>query len=367
MPGFTFIDLFSGIGGFRLAFESGLSGRCVLSCEINPEARSTYAGNFNTRDHPFPSDAYGLKPEAVPGHDFLLAGFPCQPFSTAGRRRGLDDHRGGAFAAILRVLEAKAPKAFLLENVPGLLTMKHAGREIFPGMIADLTRLGYQVSWRVLDAQPFVPQRRRRVFIAGIRSPLAKFTLFDLRLPPAEKGPTLRAILEDFVPDEAYVREDQLRLMRAYNRRNAENGNNFRYRAHDDGDKFPTLMPRKDKTKAYIDRRRRYLTPDQLKMFGEYNARQEAEGRGYRFHPLGEDDKSPCLVGRQDRMKGYLEIRGDLGPRWPTIREGCRLMGFPDWFSIDCSSHKAFIQLGNAVVPPLVTAIGEYMLPRVVR
>ena len=178
---FSYIDLFSGIGGFRLALDA-LGGECLLACEIDQRARRVYEMNFGA-GHPFPADVADV--DVIPPCDVLCAGFPCQPFSVAGEKRGREDARGGMFDHILRITrDAEAPpRCLFLENVPGLLSVD--GGRAFAEMRAGLESLGYRVGYFLNDAREFgVPQSRRRVFIiafadgvSAIRPPAPPFPL----------------------------------------------------------------------------------------------------------------------------------------------------------------------------------------------
>jgi DNA (cytosine-5)-methyltransferase 1 len=173
----TFIDLFAGIGGFHLAFRA-LGGECVFACEIDPHARATYRANFAPLDPAlfetgrFAEDVAKVDPAAIPDFDVLCAGFPCQPFSQAGHKRGFDDARegrGNMFFEIVRILEAKRPKAFFLENVRHLLS--HDSGRTFAVIREILEReLGYSFHCRVVKASDHgLPQHRPRVFMVGFR------------------------------------------------------------------------------------------------------------------------------------------------------------------------------------------------------
>jgi DNA (cytosine-5)-methyltransferase 1 len=171
-----YIDLFAGLGGIRIGLEqalkeTGLSGKCVFTSEIKPHAISVYQNNFpGEKMH---GDITKIDPKSIPDFDILLAGFPCQPFSSAGSRRGFTDTRGTLFFNIEEILRTKRPRAFLLENVEGLVThdrvdrTKPIGRTL-EAILGHLEALGYKVSWRLIDASRFgVPQKRKRIYITG--------------------------------------------------------------------------------------------------------------------------------------------------------------------------------------------------------
>lgn len=163
-----FIDLFAGIGGMRIGF-SRAGAECVLTCEINEAALTTYRANFNpTSNHSYHRDILTLEPEKIPDHDIMVAGFPCQPYSIAGLRKGLKDERGGnVFIAIIKILKIKKPKAFLLENVKGMLN--HDKGETFKFIVESLEDCGYRTKYQVLNSKDHanIPQNRERVFLVG--------------------------------------------------------------------------------------------------------------------------------------------------------------------------------------------------------
>lgn len=170
--GYTFIDLFSGIGGFHLAL-SNLGATCVFASEKDSFARETYQANYDTSSFEFNDDIRKVSPEQIPEHDILCAGFPCQPFSQAGLKKGFQDgydsERGNLFFCILDILEAKKPKAFILENVRHLI--KHDDGKTFNTIQKLLKQAGYSVFYQVLKASDYnVPQHRPRVFIVGFRN-----------------------------------------------------------------------------------------------------------------------------------------------------------------------------------------------------
>lgn len=178
-----FVDLFAGIGGIRLGFEqamrkAGIASECVLSSEIDEQARQTYRLNFGETPS---GDIYKIK--KFPDFDFLLAGFPCQPFSYAGKQKGFGDTRGTLFFEIERLLDRHKPSGFLLENVPGLVS--HDNGRTFETILNNLRSIGYSVEWRILNSSEFdVPQNRIRVYIVGTLNP-------NLRLAiKSDKGPS---------------------------------------------------------------------------------------------------------------------------------------------------------------------------------
>jgi len=196
MSGFSFIDLFAGIGSLRRGFE-GAGGRCVYTSEWNPKSQQTYRANFPHDGHGIDGDITKVDAAAVPDHDVLLAGFFCQPFSIAGvsarnslgRAHGFAcEAQGTLFFDVARILREKRPAAFLLENVRNLVS--HDGGNTFRVIRGVLEEeLGYRVSWRVINSRSWVPQSRNRVFIAGFRDH-GHFSLGTLLAPrPARRPP----------------------------------------------------------------------------------------------------------------------------------------------------------------------------------
>ena len=187
---FTFIDLFSGIGGFRLAFES-VGGKCVFSSDIDKWANETYFMNFGEYPH---GDISEIDENQIPDHDILCAGFPCQPFSIGGYRKGFCDTRGTLFFEIERILKAKKPKMFLLENVKGLTN--HDKGRTFKVIKESLWNLGYSLFYQVLNSKDYgVPQNRERIFIVGFRDEVKSFK-FPI---PIENKANINELLEEDV------------------------------------------------------------------------------------------------------------------------------------------------------------------------
>lgn len=342
-PLFRFIDLFAGIGGMRLAFEAA-GGDCVATCEWNKYSRMTYAANFPVReDHPFYGDirevtASDAKLRAIPDHDVLVAGFPCQPFSIAGvsKKNALGDAHGFAceaqgtlFFDVAEVLRVKRPKAFLLENVKNLVS--HDRGNTFR-VIMDVLRgqLGYQfVEHRILDAKGFVPQHRERTIIVGFRAD-AGFSWDDVRIPQAAEGPRMRSVLHrtDEVPDGHH-----------------------------------TIGP---KTRVHP----KYTLTDHLWTYlKNYADKHRAAGNGFGYGLVGPDSVARTLSARY--YKDGSEILVDQGkrknPRRLTPRECARLMGFDrpgeTVFRIPVSDTQAYKQFGNAVVVPVIEAVARAMVP----
>ena len=310
---FTFIDLFAGIGGMRLAFETH-GGICLFSCEKDINCQKTYFENFG--DTPF-GDIRLIDTANIPEHDILLAGFPCQPFSIAGvskknsmgRVTGFSDQTHGTlFFEIVRILDAKRPKAFLLENVKNLKS--HDGGHTWQIITETLNELDYQIFYAVLDGKFFVPQHRERIFIVGFdKHRYRTFIDFDFDFETPVKSPNLKEILETDV-DEKYTLSAKLwNYLQGYALKHKQKGNGFGFGLAD------------------LDGITRTLS-----------------ARYYK-------DGSEILIRQQNK-----------NPRRLTPRECARLQGFPDTYKIVVSDTQAYKQYGNSVVVPLVQAIAKNIL-----
>lgn len=246
MPDFTFIDLFAGIGGMRIAFEE-LGGKCVFSSEIDPQACEVYKANFGD-DSYFDITKIRPKEDISRNFDILLGGFPCQAFSMAGKRKGFEDERGKLFDYLEKILLEKRPKAFLLENVKGLVS--HNKCQTMNEILARLRTAGYVVPKpKVLNAIDYnVPQNRERVYIVGFRNDLGiKESDFQYPSPPEipiEKRCTLDIALEKNVDRKYYLSQKYLDCLKIHKINQHRKGRGFGYavldRKHDRGSN--TLM-----------------------------------------------------------------------------------------------------------------------------
>jgi DNA (cytosine-5)-methyltransferase 1 len=178
---FKFIDLFAGIGGFHIALKN-LEGECVFACEINKQARETYKLNHKIKEEIFAEDITKIESDEVPSHNVLCAGFPCQPFSQAGFKKGFDDIRGTLFFDIARIIDAKKPEAILLENVSHLL--KHDDGKTFRKIEETIKSLGYSFYYKILKASDFgLPQNRPRLFMVGFKNDVKQNFAFPNTIP----------------------------------------------------------------------------------------------------------------------------------------------------------------------------------------
>lgn len=317
---FRFIDLFAGIGGLRIGFQA-IGGHCVFTSEWDAKAQETYSRNFRD-NHPLAGDIrpFAEDPALVPEHDVLLGGFPCQPFSIAGvskknalgRPHGfLCDTQGTLFFDTAQIIAHHRPAAFVLENVKNL--ERHDKGRTFATIINVLeNELGYHVQTRVISSEPWVPQKRERIFIVGFREKTA-FDLKALELPT--DGPKLGSILQP----------------------------------HDEVDPKYTLTPR---LWEYLQ---------------AYKAKHTAKGNGFGYSLFGPKDVARTLSARyfKDGSEILIDQPGKR-PRRLTPLECARLMGFDRGdrrWHIPVSDTQAYRQFGNAVVVPVVEFLAQAMKP----
>ena len=333
---FRFVDLFAGIGGLRLGFES-IGGHCVFTSEWDKYSQQTYKANFG--NHEVHGDIVQIASKMIPAHDVLLAGFPCQPFSIAGvskknslgRPHGFDcDTQGTLFFEVERIISYHKPKAFLLENVKNLVN--HDGGRTFATIKQVLKdKLKYNLFTKVIDARCVVPQHRERIFIVGFREDV-DFEWSDVLLPTPDKGPRLRAVLHP-----------------------------------EDG----TEQPEAPFTDANGLVNKKYTLSKHLwNYLREYAAKHQKAGNGFGFGLVGGDDVSRTLSARYHKDGSEILVRRPPPgpPRRLTPRECSRLMGFdtPEkLFRITVSDTQAYRQFGNSVVVPVVKAIAQAMRPHI--
>lgn len=334
-PSFRFIDLFAGIGGLRLGFES-IGGRCVFTSEWDAHSQRTYRANFG--EHDIAGDIVQVASADIPAHDVLLAGFPCQPFSIAGvskknalgRRHGFEcETQGTLFFEVERILADHRPKAFLLENVKNL--QSHDGGRTFQVIMRTLRdKLGYRVWPKVVNARAFVPQHRERVFLVGFRED-ADFSWEDVAIPPRDDWPSLCSVLHS--EDGSEAAEERF------------------------------LDGRGRVLKKYV------LTDLLWEYLQNYAAKHKAKGNGFGFGLVGKKDVARTLSARYYKDGSEILVKRQRGnPRRLTPRECARLMGFDrggrKW-TIPVSDTQAYRQFGNSVVVPVVEAIARAMRPHI--
>ena len=324
---FTFIDLFAGIGGMRIAFQN-LGGKCVFSSEIDDKARQTYALNFG--DIP-DGDITKINENEIPDHDILVGGFPCQAFSIAGKRGGFNDTRGTLFFDVARIIKAKQPKAFFLENVKGLTN--HRGGKTLATILNVLRNdLGYIVPEpQIMNAKNFgVPRNRERIFIVGFRPDLG-IKEEDFSYPePTDTTKTIRDIMEkDTVSAKYYLSTTYLECLERHKARNEAKGNGFGYEIKDLDGISNTIVT------GGMGRERNLIIDNRLKDF------------------------TPVT-----HIKGKVNRKGI---RRMTPREWARLQGFPDTFKIEVADVSAYKQFGNSVAIPAVQATAKNLVEKIIK
>jgi len=308
---FTFIDLFAGIGGFRIALED-LGGECIFSSEWDKYSQKTYEAWFGEMPH---GDIRKINPSDIPDHDILAAGFPCQPFSLAGvsKKKSLgrdhgfkDKNQGNLFFYLATIIEAKRPAVLFLENVKNLKS--HDKGRTWKVIFDTLTKLDYQVFSQVYDAAHWVPQHRERVFIVCFdKKVFGKNPSFEYPVPPEKGRVVLQDILESNVPDKYTLTENLWKFLQMYAQKHKEKGNGFG--------------------------------------FGMANLRGVTRTLSARYHKDGSEILIP--QGKNKR------------PRRLTPTECMKLMGFPSDKKIVVSDTQAYRQFGNAVVVPAIRAVAE--------
>jgi DNA (cytosine-5)-methyltransferase 1 len=299
----TFIDLFCGIGGFHAA-AANLGLDCVFASDIDKKARTSYYKNYKLKPS---GDITKIKAKNIPDFDLLCGGFPCQPFSSAGKRKGINDHRGNLFFEIVRILKAKKPEAFLLENVVGLTTIDKGNT--FRRVLFELQSLGYCVQWKILNTIDYgLPQSRPRLFIVGIK----KFVLFSW--PKSKPMQPLKEILDDSLKES-----------------------------------IPKLSP--SIKKVMENYRKKY----------KYIKRLQIWHRAF-------DNSCAVKPYAHTLLAGSHKDHVVDGKRHLYIRERLRLQGFPENFKICHASYGTMVsQTGNAVSVPVIKAIIKQIMKTVNR
>ena len=286
---FTFVDLFAGIGGFHQAAKS-LGGECVFACDIDDSARAAYHHNYKIKPK---ADITAINEHNIPEHDILFAGFPCQPFSIIGNRLGFDDIRGTLFFDIVRILKAKTPNIFILENVKQLHS--HNKGATLNTIVTTLEAIGYKVHCKVLNALDYgLPQKRERTIIVGFLDAV------DFHFPPPTTRKPLDKILESDVDQKHFA------SARIQQKRKAQHKS-----------KYPIAIWHENKS-------------------GNISS-----------YPY-------CCALRAGASYNYLLVNGE---RRLTPREMLRLQGFPDNFEIICNDSQTRKQAGNAVPVPMIASV----------
>lgn len=329
-PTFTFIDLFAGIGGFRMAMQN-LGGKCVYSSEWDEQAKRTYYANYG--EVPFGDITLEETKRFIPNDfDILCAGFPCQAFSLAGKRRGFNETRGTLFFDVAEILRRKQPRGIFLENVKGLKIHDH-GRT-FEVIKNTLEEVGYVIANdpQIVNAMNFgVPQHRERVYIIGVRRDIA------------ENNGITRDVIQESYP------------------------------APTDPDKTFADVKEVDPVSVKY-----YLSTQYLQTLIRHKARHAAKGNGFGFEIIQDNQVANAIVvggmGRErnlvidNRLRDFhpvTHIKGEVnreGIRRMTPREWARLQGYPDNFQIVVADASAYKQFGNSVAVPAIQATARRLL-----
>jgi len=324
-PKFKFIDLFAGIGGFRLALQN-LGGKCVFTSEWDKYSQKTYKANYG--EHPFGDITKESTKSFIPDNfDVLCAGFPCQAFSIAGKKGGFEDTRGTLFFDVAEIIKRKQPKAFFLENVKGLFNHK-SGKTLATILNVLRNELNYFVpDPEIINAKDFgVPQNRERIFIVGFRKDL---DIKQFKYPkPSNSDTTLDNILEaEEVSVKYYLSTVYLETLIKHKARHESKGNGFGY----------DIKPNDGIASAII-----------------------CGGMGR--------ERNLLIDKRLTNFKPITNIKGKVnrqGVRKMTPREWARLQGYPDNFKIVVSDAQAYKQFGNSVAVPAIQATAKKIISKI--
>ena len=321
-PKFKFIDLFAGIGGFRIAMQN-LGGKCVYSSEWDEQAKKTYYHNFG--EIPFGDITKDETKNYIPNNfDLLCAGFPCQAFSIAGKRGGFEDTRGTLFFDVAEIIKKKKPKAIFLENVKGLFNHDR-GKTLKTILNVLRNDLNYYVpDPKIINAKNFgVPQNRERIFIVGFRKEL-EINNFEYPEPLKKKVNFIDIREENEVSVKYYLSTQYLDTLVKHKKRHAAKGNGFGYEIISDNDISNAIVV------GGMGRERNLVVDDRLTNF----------------------DPITHIKGKVNRK----------GIRKMTPREWARLQGFPDVFVIPVADASAYKQFGNSVAVPAIQATAKQII-----
>ena len=308
----TFIDLFAGLGGFRIALENN-NCKCVFSSEIDKYARETYKDNFNEEPS---GDITKILSKDIPDHDILCAGFPCQPFSIAGKRLGFEDARGTLFFEVARIIKDKKPKAFILENVAGIES--HDDGNTLKVIISILEELGYSVIWKMLNAKDYgVPQNRNRWYCVGVKKSITD-KISDKDIFPSKVD--LDIFLKDLIDidvDEMYEVSDIAKYNMNTHIENFKKKKNVNYKEN------------------------------QLTIANNIRPSKVS---------FSKSGISPCLTAKMGTGGNNVPVIYEYG-RKLTEKECLRIMSFPESYKIKENYSQSYKQLGNSVVVSLIEKI----------
>lgn len=310
MKKFKFIDLFCGLGGFRIAMENN-GGQCVFSCDNNIDVCKVYENNFG--DNPY-GDITEVSEKGLPNYEVLCAGFPCQPFSIAGKRMGFNDSRGTMFFEVARILKHTKPKIAFLENVSGIVS--HDSGRTIKVITNTLNELGYVVNTKVMNAKDYgIPQNRNRWYCVAIRKDL--YTK-DFKFPDKKD---LKYTLKDIIKKKNI----------------------------DDYSSSPTAMSNINKFLTVFKNSSRYEDK------GNYIIANEIRASKCNFR---NDGISPCLTAKMGTGGNNIPVVVEY-KRKLTEKECLRIMGFPESYKIKKNNMQSYKQIGNSVVVPVIDDIAK--------
>lgn len=314
------IDLFAGIGGIRLGFDQAFQNeiKTVFVSEWDDKAVETYRANFNSNVN-IVGDITTVDEKNIPEHDILLAGFPCQAFSLAGRKKGFEDARGTLFFDVARIVKYHKPKVVFCENVKNLVN--HDRGRTFKIIKNILEELGYRVFYKVLNSKDFgVPQNRERIYIVAFRTDIAPLSF---SFPDSSGTSTfIKDIIEEYeVSSKYYLSTTYLESLRRHKERHMSKGNGFGYEIRDNDSVAGAIVC------GGMGRERNLIVDNRLTDF-----------------------------------KPVTHIKGEVNKefiRKMTPREWARLQGFPDKFKFVVADTHLYKQFGNSVTVPVIKAIAE--------
>lgn len=324
---FTFVDLFSGIGGFHQALKE-LGGQCVAACEIDPAARETYQKNHQIREDLFFEDIYDINPYDVPDHDVLCAGFPCQPFSISGHHKALQDDRSNVLFPLFDIIRASEPSAVILENVKHI---KHVSEgRVFKHIIEKLEDLGYNVHPLLLNAQNFgVPQNRERwLFVAVKAAPMEI-------VAPNSKSKPLKEFLDPHSEEFVFLEEPFTKIVNPKIQKSGLIFCGYRNKS----------IRKKGVRKGTESLSRVHKQPNRI---------YSVEG----IHPT---------IPSQESSGRFWIMLENGSVRKLTVGECFRIMGFPEDFVKPVSNGKLYNQIGNSVCVPMIKNIASQILTNLKR
>ncbi len=310
MKNFKFIDLFCGLGGFRIALEK-IGGQCVFSSDNNLEVCKVYEKNFN--DNPY-SDITEISEESIPNYDVLCAGFPCQPFSIAGKRMGFNDSRGTMFFEVARILKYTKPKIAFLENVSGIVS--HDSGRTIKVIINTLEELGYKVNTKIMNAKDYgIPQNRNRWYCVAIRKDIYNN---NFEFP---KKCDLKYTIDDIIVKKS--KKEYLSTEVALNNINKH--------------------IKKFKKSDRYNKKENFIIANEIRA-SKCNFRN--------------DGISPCLTAKMGTGGNNIPVVVKY-KRKLTEQECLKIMGFPESYKIKENNMQSYKQIGNSVVVPLIYEIAK--------